>query len=98
MKLEGKAKEDFEKWYSKLTGDYPNWRELYKLPESMQYGVYVDWFDSVGINILITVEFDFGYIIVEKRYDEIEEVKRWYNTRPEARTKAIEKAVEIYNK
>ena len=49
MELEGKAKEDFEEYL------YDNdiimgW---YSLTESMQYGVYVDWFDSVGYELII---------------------------------------------
>lgn len=108
--LTGKCKEYFEKWY--LQQEYGNrtGKELvyaindvygcdfYKMILSMQYGVYVDFFDSVGLNILITVEFDFGYIITENRYEEVEEVKKWYDTRQESQLEAIKKANELYNK
>jgi len=62
MKLTGKCKEDFEKWGTdNSTGIYLNdnniliCKEFYDLPESMQYGVYVDFFDSVYINIEIHI-------------------------------------------
>ena len=49
--LVGQAKKDFEKWYFNRS-KYKRIIEIIsfgKLPESMQYGVIVDWFDSVGI-------------------------------------------------
>lgn len=101
MNLTGKCKEDFEKWYLE---DYTfgishiSFIDFDAIPmKSMQYGVLVDYFDSVGLNILLTVEWDYGYIIAENRYEEIEEVKKWYDTRPEARTAAIEKANDLRN-
>jgi len=106
MQLTGKCKEGFETWYKKTY--HPTiknnknifklmWLVFYSLSESNKYGVYVDYFDSVGLNITLTVEFDFGYIISEDKYQEIEEVKKWFDTRPLARTAAIEKANEIRN-
>lgn len=106
MILKGKCKEDFEKWYNDThfnnkenKFDYLpiTIKGFYRGHLSMQYGVYVDWFDSVGYNINI------GYGIVSKEYDfelvtyRIEFVSDMLNTRQEARTKAIEKANEIYN-
>lgn len=109
--LTGKCKEDFEYFfynkYSKSLFDYSNTPKnklkkyfgwFYDLEMSFKYGVYVDFFDSVGLNILITVEFDFGYIITENRYEEVEEVKKWYDTRQESQLEAIKKANELYNK
>jgi hypothetical protein len=56
-----------------------------QLPFSMQYGVYIDFFDSVGfIRTLIQSE-------------EFLQIVEYGKTRAEARQKAIEKANEIYN-
>ena len=101
MKLTGKCKADFEKWLCKehnYTDDegIPYANDFYELPNSMQYGVYVDYFDSVGIIIEITTDHKkiptFWVDINNKQVDDIE-----LNTRQESRTKAIEKANEIYN-
>jgi hypothetical protein len=118
MKLTGKCKEDFEKWFTKDIEDFENYdqhllNEFYKQIYSMQYGVYVDFFDSV--NVYVTEiphwckgikSFRIGFHILKgcvinslfvrpdnTVYDFIE-----FNSRPEARTAAIEKANEIYNK
>jgi len=60
--LKGQAREDFEKWFisyidKQLAHNRDEWNEgeellsnFYELPFSMQYGVLVDWFDSVGID------------------------------------------------
>ena len=106
MELTGKCKEEFEKWQHDCdwfqniniyNENYTNLEIFNTLEDSMKYGVLVDYLDSVGLNILITVEYDYGYIISENRYQEIEEVKRWYETRPEARIEAIKKANELRN-
>ena len=109
MILTGKCKEDFEKWcYTENANESLELmclRNLYSLTESMQYGVYVDFFDSVGIYIL------------NKRFGNFKIFNLWYfsiqdseavhisnyrentfDSRPETRIKAIEKANEIYNK
>ncbi len=106
MKLEGKAKSEFEKWFKDnyehtmlLWGEYVENTGFYELTESMRYSVYVDWFDSVDIDITVRKrngEFDYdikdhlnsGLLFTD--YD-------WRATRPEARTAAIEKANEIHN-
>lgn len=101
MELNGKCKEAFDEWYENTfavkeeINDNPN--TMNHLPIAMAYGVYIDFFDSVGLNILLTVEFDYGYIIAENRYEEIEEVKKWYDERHEAQEAAILKANEIFN-
>ena len=100
MELTGKCKEDFEEWvYNHICDDNKIKRpyEIYDYPDSIKWGVYLDFFDSFGLNITITLEFDYGYIIQENRYDEIEEVKRWYSTRSEVRNEVITKANQIYN-
>lgn len=101
--LTGKCKEDFENWYIDYDQEEENeptyyCKDFYKIPLSMQYGVYVDFFDSVGIIIILGTGWS-GYLFnyrlsihgMEDEFDnEIE-------TRQEARIKAIEKANEIYN-
>ena len=109
MKLTGQAEKDFEKWYllsflkkidAYLTTKYAS-KDLilfYGCNYSMQYGVYVDWFDSVGVSIE-----DFGVVMYSFNIKcGFKPKDRYINnptfqTRTEARTKAIEKATEIYN-
>ena len=106
MILTGKCKEDFDKWYESLSkkckgyGFYlylNNSRDFYDLHKSMQYGVYVDFFDSVKFKVDIIRysypnDYYFGYAVESFMYSEHPKI-----TRQEARTKAIEKANEIYN-
>jgi hypothetical protein len=92
--LKGKAKEDFEKWFCQQKDLRHGIDFLEDIPFSMQYGVYVDWFDSVGINIDVkTGGKGWYYSIFVKNYESSDN----YYCRNEARTKAIEKACEIYN-
>ena len=101
MMLTGKCKEDFEKWFLKQW-DIKKLEYFYFLTSSMQYGVLVDFFDSVGIRIVIDMDFE------NKVYDKfvlyIEYKKHCFcnygmnfKTRPKARNEAIKKADEIYN-
>ncbi len=98
MKLTGQAKKDFEKWFYdgrfniKLDSilAYEGEREeihlddyFYELDQSMQYGVYIDWFDSVGRAKFILHKFI-------KHYSEHRNID-------EARDYSIEKENEIYN-
>lgn len=54
--LTGKAKDDFEKWLNE--GNHTPWIAFfYNLPETVMNAYYVEWFDSMGIYILIT-EYD----------------------------------------
>ena len=98
--MKGKLKELFEdwlwddKWCDGSNVDF----EFRSLNLSAQWGVLQDFYDSQGINIFLTVEHDFGYVITENRYGEIAEVKRWYDTREEAREAALKKAEKILNK
>ena len=98
--LKGQAKKDFEKWL--LTDlDYvliddclslDRYNLFEHLTPSMQYGIIVDWFDSVGIYIEI-LRTPKGYSeFVNTLSDNV-----WSKTRTQARQKAIEKAKEIYN-
>jgi len=107
MKLTGKCKEDFEKWlvcgegrvnfykyYSDKHGDDDPYLWFTELPTSMQYGVYVDFFDSVDLSISMNQSNKTYWYDIQETLDDCKEVK----TRPLARTQAIEKANEIYNK
>jgi hypothetical protein len=122
MKLTGKCKEDFEKWYiviflkhslkyyestDKTTMEFVriDLKTFYTKNESMQYGVYVDFFDSVGneVSIIPTqvsriLKFTFEIYSNRRSLYPTNCVYDNYKTRPEARTAAVEKADEIYNK
>tara|TARA_R110000803_G_scaffold76454_2_gene141093 strand:+ start:1136 stop:1474 length:339 start_codon:yes stop_codon:yes gene_type:complete len=106
MKLTGKCKEEFEKWYknTNIWVNHLDTQEFLSLPQSLQYGVYVDFFDSVGIYISMMASHSHA---VDSRFHGFDicvegdgfcyDIDMGYKTRPEARTKAIEKANEIYN-
>jgi hypothetical protein len=109
MKLTGKCKEDFEKWFTD-SDNHKGFDEeqialdrkyrlnlFYQLTQSMKYGVYVDFFDSVEdktrIRILPRVSRGWdGY------FTELKECLQIHSSRKEANDAAIEKANEIYNK
>jgi hypothetical protein len=120
--MKGKAKEDFEKWlkdvhlFDRTTdidekervelclNDYPGFYS--GLLFSMQYGVYLDWFDSVGIKLIDDFDvnekkFFFWYTTNVSRAKFLiypfATLVTFFETRHEARTKSIEKACEIYN-
>ena len=108
MELTGKCEVEFEKWYI-----ITYFKHLTPLSiqehcailecfddcfESMQYGVYVDFFDSVEMDI-----------VIERRRSDLFLFVIYSNclygsgfipdkqSRPKARTSAIEKANELYN-
>ena len=103
MKLTWKCKNEFEKWYipylRKQRPDYDRFddgrliRKFYRMTESMQQGVYVDFFDSVDIQLCAG---KFGYSVTTRE----EHVNQKYNinTYNKSRTAAVEKADEIFNK
>lgn len=99
--LTEKCKSDFEKWYTKdITVCLKNreYKYLLKSRFSMQYGVLVDFFDSVGIYSEIQ------YFNESKIYFESSVMYNGWNhagdlsTRSEARKQVIIKANELYNK
>lgn len=104
--LTGKCEIAFEKWFIKehgswgqyepIIGDGLDLQDFYCSTKSMQYGVYVDWFDSVmfEINIYSYSNKKYRYELINK---EIWHVLEDFNTRHEARTEAIKKANQIYN-
>ena len=96
MILTEQCKKDFIEWYSKNVPHIPlsGFRgNFYSLSDSMKYGVLVDFFTSEEIYITIINEIDF--IGVQINYRDYNDYKS--KTLHEARTKAIEKANEIYN-
>ena len=99
MELTGKCKEEFEERYESL--DIPHYYfnvEFKDFPFSMQYGVYVDFFDSVNIEIEIHNRKDYleGWRFFIRPCNIIIENDE-FKTRQEAQTEAIKKANEIYN-
>lgn len=120
--MKGKAKIEFEKWLienesiqdlknkDELMHHWLSFKGFENLPESMQWGVIQDWFDSVDYVIAINRGFGFYSASVglrELRFDKVQEINTEYHapkyfgnkfkSRPEARVLAIAKAVEIYN-
>jgi hypothetical protein len=118
MKLTGKCKEDFEKWFEPPLAEWitdpwaiANYGSMvarfYTLKDSMQYGVYEDFFDSVGIILDIQPFLDYNnntytkvlyyttIVIFLNSIIECDYLKS--DTKPQARAAAIEKANEIYN-
>ena len=108
MRLTGKCKVDFEKWFLKDVDTIENYdqyvlRSFLSKGLSMQYGVYIDFFDSVGIRLII--DMDFENEVYDKFALYIEYKKHCFcnygmnfKTRQEARTEGVKKANEIYNK
>lgn len=103
MILTGKCKESFDKWY--WTNPEYAIHPFLTIPDSMKYGVLIDFFDSVGLEIQIYVGEFGGWCIViynekTEKYlslkDNLED--DWLGeSRQEAWKKSIEKANEIYN-
>ena len=93
MKLTGNCKVEFEKWYR------VNIELFYNLQSNMQYGVLVDFFDSNYIFIDIDTEsiMEGEHISFTIDCEGHSGGDEYFKTRPKARTKAIEKANEIYN-
>ncbi len=111
MILNGKCKEEFEKWligYFKGKKEKPtimdklNAKSLPNSPNSMQWGVYQDYFDSVGVKLIINYydgnifPFRVQYCLNGEKWT-LSGIRNKFETRPEARTAAIEKACEIRN-
>lgn len=104
MKLTGKCKEDFEKWYYNryadecIIGKAPYLKLMEIFPLSMQYGIMVDFFDNVGINVTITqkdMQSWFSWRIV--CFPDYNEEGSGLNRRYQARELSIKKANELYN-
>ena len=102
-----KAKKEFEDWFrprymdNKTTGEIRvTLYDFYKFPFEWQWGVYLEFFDSVNLNIQVEADlFEMNDLkpnvwkyqyYVDSITDEI-----WFNTRTEAQQEAVEKAFEI---
>lgn len=110
MILIGKAKEDFEKWLNKemyYLGRH-NFEDrdnnIEDLSDNFQNALIIEWFDSIGIYIIISPSDNpknwFYTILGEdilspfyKMYQSLDD----FENRQEALTEAIKKANEIYN-
>ena len=108
MILTGKAENEFFEWYRSTdfkVRNQPGLALFYNYPESMQYGVYVDFFDSV--KIMIELQVHTSRTMQGGSFKCIRPVilsdGKFYNvgasfgTRERARTAAIKKVNEIYN-
>jgi hypothetical protein len=103
--LQGKAKEEFEKWYYKEDNDLLY--NLDEIPDIYQNALIIEWFDSVGIKILPCYGLSGWYCEVKdfnnkefgnyKCFIVCKDSVNDFDIRTEATTKAIEKAVEIFN-
>ena len=95
MKTTGKAREALSEWL-KTSDDFYNTtvEHLEEYPECMQFGVYVDFFDSVGIylNAIAFERMKYFKAIVDGNME-----KRKFKNRNDALIFAINKAVEIFN-
>lgn len=101
MKLTGKCREEFElyfiEWYHTdfyLINQEPKGINFECLTKEMKYGVLVDYFDSVDVVIIVYNEYNSVFWDVDINGEWIHITLKG---RPEARTKAIEKANEIRN-
>lgn len=93
MMLTGKAKQDFEDWYTART---PSAHALllvhfYNKTELERYAWYIEWFDSIGIYLTIG---RYGY---QLNTDTISITRKTGETRQEATKQAIIHANELYN-
>jgi len=90
----------FEFWIhpDEDTGVVYNQRRFTSYPDSMKFSVYVDFLDSEGIYIEIETHKDYGMKKMHWSWNiEQDYYGVLFNTRHEARTKAIEKANELLN-
>jgi hypothetical protein len=107
MKLTGRTKEQFEKWYLLLIRqqrkDYDKFsddqvlRKFYRLLKSQQWGVIQDFADSLGYHIQIVASLNqttYSYEMYDKKREYTGKI---FHTRQESRDAAIEKFNEINN-
>lgn len=104
MKLTGKAKVEFEKWWRKNTEnvEFIYLIDFYKEPEAMQFGVYVDFADSVEIHLQIMYNTSSKIYTVwinnsMEYFNSCNLIDYTFKNRSEARTAAIEKFNELLN-
>ena len=95
MEFKKRCKEGFEKWFNEN-----HEMDLYQfnfLPLSMQFGVVVDYADSIGYSLEIRQgQKDYTVVIYQNSTDE-EDCVYYIETRDEARKAAIKAFDEIVN-
>lgn len=116
--LTGKAKEDFEKgiidilitkYNEKITDEKRAIDWIYDANDLILFAHIMEWFDSVGLHIMIEPYLGGGQVVFYFKviYRDEWYIDTWYSsvdddvclsTRQEAAKDAIEKANEIYNK
>ena len=107
-KLNGKAKEEFLKYYKKKDNiklfEFEKVEIVFNLQKELyKNALIIEWFDSVGIYVNIHSDFNppfiFGYSTRSEVYNKRNAIgiQNKFEYRTEATTKAIEKANEIYN-
>jgi len=94
--LTGKCKEAFEKWYS-IGLRSMNYTAFEIQPFSMQWGVYLEFFDSVGIQIDIDIYLESFKCFLHTKEKTDANGYRHFDTRQQAQTEAITKANELFN-
>ena len=104
--LTGKNKEQFEEWFNKNIHDEQERmyyiEKFYSMHLSMQFGVYVDYYNSIDVRVFIEEEYDtmFQY---QRGFNPVVNGTQLHSNGDcfphieEARTKALEKANEIVN-
>lgn len=101
MKLTGKSKREFEKWYNELdiSIEIPIAVFQMGITESMQFGVYQDFFDSVDLSVCAEGDATHGFCATV--YSALINKLVWceydFKTRQLARAASVDKANEIYN-
>lgn len=93
MILTGKAKQDFESWYTSISPSAHTVLlvHFYNKREIEQFAWYIEWLDSVGIYLTIG---RYGY---QLNADCLSITRKTGETRQEATEAAIIKANDIYN-
>ena len=105
MRLTGKAEKDFVEWYrvADFKSNYkPGLALFYNYPESMQYGVFVDFFDTKGILISVaglklSKTYIFDKLNNSMKYGVYLDFFYSVEIMTELQTESIKKANEIYN-
>jgi hypothetical protein len=112
MKLTGKCKDDFETWFNNKRNEVIKdgnfeydlyYIFTYMMPEVCKNALIIEWFDSVGIVIIIDNNGGcFHFIIKETHNNSFGGLrKHWQDDeskkRLDAINSAIEKANELYN-
>jgi len=98
----GKNKQQFEKWLEKNFNNH--YGDFNSLDFRFQIGVYLAYYDSLGIYINVISDFEhicletFNYEIIFKNHVNEIECNQGIKTRNEAYKEAFKKADEIINK